>query len=77
MGGEFPLLEVVGDKRFLLQALLYTPESLESRDLMEGGVSTQEELISSLTFSLASWSSGNTGGLILDVQGNPAAIFLW
>lgn len=54
MGGEFPLLEVLGDRRFLLQALLYTPESLESRDLMEGGVSIQEELISSLTFSLAS-----------------------
>ena len=54
MGGEFPLLGVLGDRRFLLQALLYTPESLESRDLMEGGVSIQEELISYLTFYLAS-----------------------
>lgn len=77
MEGEFSLLEVLGDSRRRLQALVYTPESLESRDLMEGGVSIQEELISSLTFSLESWSSENTGGLVLEVHGSPAAIFLW
>lgn len=54
MEGEFSLLELLGESRLLLQALVYTPESLESRDLMEGGVSIQEELISSLTFSLES-----------------------
>ena len=54
MEGEFSLLEVLGDSRLRLQALVYTPESLESRDLMDGGVSIQEEPISSLTFSLES-----------------------
>ena len=38
MEGEFSLLEVLGDSRLRLQALVYTPESLESRDLMDGGV---------------------------------------
>ena len=77
MEGEFSLLEVLGDSRLRLQALVYTPESLESRDLMDGGVSIQEEPISSLTFSLESWSSENPGGLVREVHGSPAAIFLW
>lgn len=42
---------------------------------MEGGVSIQDELISSFTFSLESWSSEKPGGLVLEVQGNPVAIF--
>ena len=57
MEGEFSLLEVLGDRRLRLQALVYTPESLESRDLMDGGVSIQEEPISSLTFSLENCSN--------------------